>query len=126
MGRAYLPGQITRTRITNVDNGKQTTMQSQDIKDVLALRDILAEGGSVPEVIASLIEWANMRTADETTPMKFTTSEPVAAQPDPEPPAPRKAPAKATKGRAKPPPPPVDDDDTKEPSPDPSDDDTDF
>jgi hypothetical protein len=110
-------------------------MESQDIKDVLALRDILAEGGSVPEVISALIAWR-----DGTLGMVETVAEPVAQQdhsvaeeavaraekaaPKPAKAAPAKA---AAKGRAKPPPPPADDDDdTKEPLPDPSDDDADF
>lgn len=86
-------------------------MQSQDIKDVLALRDILTNAEGVPDLIASIINWRDGTTGEAGfIANQDEPPETVAAQPDSEPepptfaPKPKPKPAKAAaKGRAKPP-----------------------
>lgn len=115
--------------LTNVHNkiGRRP-MNSDQIEDVLAVRTILTEGGSVAEVIARLIDWRDgtVHVHAAVVQQDHSVAEDAAARAEvkasaPAKAPPAKAPAKAAgKGRAKPPPPPVDDDDG--PSPDPSDD----
>lgn len=79
-------------------------MNSSDIKDVLALQNILTYTKNVPELIASLIEWRDgtLGTVEPVAPQPEPTPEPELVAAPVAPPA--KAPAKASKGRAKPPP----------------------
>lgn len=108
-------------------------MKAQDIKDVLQVRDIIANADGTADLIATLIDWrdGSLGTVESVTPQQdHSAAEDAAAAAEAKAvkaPAPAKAPAKAApakaagKGRAKPPPPPADDDDDG-PSPDPSDD----